>query len=107
MKTAETMTAIWITAPSSAVRGAPMCGSASWLNIGRTSDEKEPKIPSAAMTIMIHAATVTGVGRCTGLSYRCLTVKLRGRTQAPHGAEGAQFLSARGAKPKAHHGPLQ
>src|SRR5580658_1670966 len=36
-----------------------------------------------------------------------LTVKLRGRTEAPHGAEGAQFLGARGAKPQARHGPLQ
>ena len=36
-----------------------------------------------------------------------LTVKLRGRTEAPHGAEGAPSLSARGAKPQAHHGPLQ
>jgi hypothetical protein len=35
-------------------------------------------------------------------------VKLRGRTEAPAlGAEGAQFLSARGAKPEAFHGPLQ
>jgi hypothetical protein len=34
-------------------------------------------------------------------------VKLRGRPEAPHGAEGAQFLSARGADPEAHHGPLQ
>jgi hypothetical protein len=34
-------------------------------------------------------------------------VKLRGRTEAPDGAEGAQFLSARGAKPQAHHGPLK
>jgi hypothetical protein len=39
--------------------------------------------------------------------YRDLTVKLRGRTEAPHGAEGAQSLSARDAKPQAHHGPLQ
>jgi hypothetical protein len=39
---------------------------------------------------------------------RRLTVKLRGRAEAPAlGAEGAQFLSARGAKPEAHHGPLQ
>src|SRR5579863_1715031 len=37
-----------------------------------------------------------------------LTVKLRGRTEAPApGAEGAQFLSARGTKPEALHGPLQ
>jgi hypothetical protein len=36
-----------------------------------------------------------------------LTVKLRGRTEAPDGAEGAQFLSARGAKPQTHHEPLQ
>ena len=37
-----------------------------------------------------------------------LTVKLRGRTEAPAlGAEGAQFLGARGAKPQAPHGPLQ
>jgi hypothetical protein len=37
-----------------------------------------------------------------------LTVKLRGRIEAPaHGAEGAQSLSARGANPEAHHGPLQ
>jgi hypothetical protein len=37
-----------------------------------------------------------------------LTVKLRGRTEAPAlGSEGAQFLSARGAKPEAPHGPLQ
>ena len=36
-----------------------------------------------------------------------LTVKLRGRTTTPQGAEGAKFLSARGAKPQAHHGPLQ
>jgi hypothetical protein len=38
---------------------------------------------------------------------RRITVKLRGRAEAPHGAEGAQFLSARGARPQAHHGPLQ
>src|SRR5215467_11511227 len=36
-----------------------------------------------------------------------LTVKLTGRAEAPDSAEGAQFLSARGAKPKAHYGPLQ
>ena len=37
-----------------------------------------------------------------------LTVKLRGRPEAPaHGAEGAQFLGARGAKQHTHHGPLQ
>ena len=36
-----------------------------------------------------------------------LTVKLRGRTEASGGAEGAQSLSARGAKPQAHHGPLE
>jgi len=36
-----------------------------------------------------------------------LTVKLRGRTEAPDGAEGAQSLSARGAKSQAPHGPLQ
>ena len=42
------------------------------------------------------------------LGMRALTVKLRGRTEAPdYGAEGAQFLSARGAQPQAHHGPLQ
>src|SRR5580704_5571480 len=39
---------------------------------------------------------------------RRLTVKLRGRTEAPAlGAEGAQFLSARGANQEARHGPLQ
>ncbi len=36
-----------------------------------------------------------------------LTVKLRGRTEAHDGAEGAQSLSARGAKQITHHGPLQ
>ena len=36
-----------------------------------------------------------------------LTMKLRGRTEAPQGAEGAQFLSARGANQEALHGPLQ
>jgi len=36
-----------------------------------------------------------------------LTVKLRGRTEAPDGAEGAQFLGARGAKQTTLHGPLQ
>ena len=42
------------------------------------------------------------------LFHACaLTVKLRGRAEAPDGAEGAQFPSARGAKPQAHHGPLQ
>jgi len=35
-----------------------------------------------------------------------LTVKLRGRAEAPDGAEGAQFLSARG-ETTAPHGPLQ
>jgi len=35
-----------------------------------------------------------------------LTVKLRGRAEAPDGAGAAQFLSARGAKPTTHH-PLQ
>ena len=34
-------------------------------------------------------------------------MKLRGRTEAPDGAEGAQFLSARGANQEALHGPLQ
>ena len=39
---------------------------------------------------------------------RHLTVKLRGRVEAPAvGAEGAQFLSARGANTEAPHGPLQ
>jgi hypothetical protein len=37
----------------------------------------------------------------------CLTAKLRGRAEPPDGAEGAQFLSARDAKPQAHHGPFQ
>jgi hypothetical protein len=41
------------------------------------------------------------------VSLRTLTVKLRGRPEAPDGAAGAQFLSARGAYPQAHHGPLQ
>ena len=36
-----------------------------------------------------------------------LTVKLRGRPEAPQGAEGAQFPRARGAQPQARHGPLQ
>ena len=41
-------------------------------------------------------------------TFRRLTVKLRGRAEAPTlGAEGAQFLSARGDNPEAHHGPLQ
>jgi len=40
-------------------------------------------------------------------SNRRLTVKLRGRAEAPDGAEGAQFLSARGDSPEAPHGPLQ
>src|SRR5207253_11275076 len=43
----------------------------------------------------------------TRLPPKRLTVKWRGRTEAPHGAEGAQFLSARGAKPTTPHGPLQ
>jgi len=34
-------------------------------------------------------------------------VKLRGRAEAPDSAEGAQSRSARGAKPQAHHCPLQ
>ena len=39
---------------------------------------------------------------------RTLTYELRGRTEAPAiGAEGAQYLSARGANPEASHGPLQ
>lgn len=39
---------------------------------------------------------------------RRLTVKLRGRTEAPAiGAEGAQVLSARCAEQTPHHGPLQ
>ena len=41
-----------------------------------------------------------------GVSW-ILTVKLRGRTTMAESAEGAQFLSARGAKPQARHGPLQ
>jgi hypothetical protein len=44
--------------------------------------------------------------RC-GSDLSRLTVKLRGRTSAPNGAEGAQSLSARGANPQAHHGPLE
>ena len=34
-------------------------------------------------------------------------MKLTGRIEAPDGDEGAQSLSARGAKPQAHHGSLQ
>jgi len=34
-------------------------------------------------------------------------VKLRGRTEAPDDAEGAQSLGAQGAKQTTHHGPLQ
>jgi hypothetical protein len=33
--------------------------------------------------------------------------EVEGRPKVPDGAEGARFLSARGAKPQAHHGPLQ
>ena len=56
------------------------------------------------MTLGSVAAGAGGVHR----RFKCrLTVKLKGGTEAPHGAEGAQFLSARGAKPNAHHGPLQ
>jgi len=37
-----------------------------------------------------------------------LTVKLRGRTEAPDGSRGRTLPpSARGAKPTTHHGPLQ
>jgi hypothetical protein len=36
-----------------------------------------------------------------------LTKKLRGRAEESHRTEGAKSLSARGAKPQAHHGPLQ
>src|SRR2546427_208258 len=42
-----------------------------------------------------------------GFLLRPLTVKLRGRAPTAESAEGAQFLSARGAKPQAPHGPLQ
>ena len=41
------------------------------------------------------------------LLLRTLTVKLRGCAEAPDGAEGAQFPSARGANQEALHGPLQ
>jgi len=34
-------------------------------------------------------------------------MKLRDRTEVPRGAEGAQSLGARGAKPQAPHGSLQ
>jgi len=48
----------------------------------------------------------SGTHRRVGCGH--LTVKLRGRIEAPdHGAEGAQFPSARGANPEAPHGPLQ
>src|SRR5438477_11874084 len=74
--------------------------------------------PTAAATMMNRSgpAPTTSKARPTfthiDLRYwriaKCgLTVKLRGRTGAPDGAEGAQSLSARGAKPQAHHGPLQ
>src|SRR5437660_5469345 len=36
-----------------------------------------------------------------------LTVKLRGRAPTAESAEGAQFLSARGAKSQTHYGPFQ
>src|SRR5882757_11044062 len=54
--------------------------------------------PSAARTVKRKAGA-----RC----IRNLTVKLRGRTEAPDGAAGAQSLSARGANQTTHHGPLQ
>src|SRR5213082_2791853 len=54
--------------------------------------------PSAARTVKRNAGA-----QC----IRNLTVKLRGRTTTPQSAEGAQSLSARGAKPTAPRGPLQ
>ena len=50
---------------------------------------------------------MTNKNTVVSVMSRRLTVKLRGRTEAPDGAEGAQFLGARGARPQAHHGPLQ
>src|SRR2546427_1325811 len=54
---------------------------------------------------MSRMTSRTFMCRCRHL--RCLTVKLRGRREAPNDAEGAQSLSARGAKSQAPHGPLQ
>src|SRR5436853_3140763 len=53
------------------------------------------------------SVAITRIRRFRVLRIVRLTVKLRGRTEAPDGAEGAEFLSARGAKPQAHHGPLR
>jgi|HubBroStandDraft_4_1064222.scaffolds.fasta_scaffold05915_8 hypothetical protein len=52
-------------------------------------------------------STVQSTYSGTACLSRHLTVKLRGRAPTPDGAEGAQCLSAQGAKPQAHHGPLQ
>ncbi len=65
----------------------------------------------AAGSAAISSGTPPRASTAMIVARRCmcgLTVKLRGRTEAPAlGAEGAQFLSARGAKQEALHGPLQ
>src|ERR1700741_4762699 len=46
--------------------------------------------------------------RRSGISTRCLTVKLGGRTEAPAGRRGRTVSpGARGPNPQAHHGSLQ
>ena len=63
-------------------------------------------VPPAVL--LEHAYDFTDFHREVASLPRCITVKLRGRAEATaNGAEGAQFISARGAQPQAHHGPLQ
>ena len=73
---------------------------------GMSRAKPKTPVPYAAKT---KAAWQPAMSTILAMAFktRALTVKLRGRTEAPEGAEGAQSPSARGAKPQAHHGPLQ
>ena len=71
---------------------------------------RQARLPEILRPRRLFLAAVASRSREIEVALRVqnLKVKLRGRTEARAlGAEGAQFLSARGAKQEAHHGPLQ
>src|SRR5271170_1911866 len=61
---------------------------------------------SAFATGRLEFLVLDGLVMCCPLMVH-LTQKLRGRTKAPHGAEGAKCLGAQGANQITHHGPFQ
>jgi hypothetical protein len=94
--------ALTVDAPTCAVEALNLITASR--DLGQTEAPAVCEVPNG---VCRRGAVRFGTAVDHGGARRHLTVKLRGRTEAHDGAECAQFLSARGAKSQAHHGPLQ